>query len=68
MDSSKLIGEASKLGFVPNVEIHSDLEIKIGLEFENPDILSVGGVARIEIDVRELSIFKSAITLKPMNL
>ena len=29
-------GEASKLGFTPKVEIHSEKEVKIGLVFDDP--------------------------------
>jgi hypothetical protein len=65
--SEEIFGEASKLEFEPKVEIHSDLEIKIGLLFEQPNLMTLGGVANIEIEVKEPSIFKSAKTLKPID-
>ena len=60
--------EAQKLSFKPNVIIHSDTKIKINLEFDNPDYLTVGGLASIELFIKEVSIFKSATTLKPLDM
>ena len=35
----------------------------MGLEFDNPEVLMVGGAASVEIQVKEPSVFKVAKTL-----
>ena len=36
LEQKVIDGEASKLGFTPKVEIHSDKEVKIGMVFDDP--------------------------------
>ena len=67
MLAEKPDGEASKLGFTPKVEIHSDVEVKIGLVFDDPSQMSIGGKAAVAIAIKEPSIFKNAKDLKPMS-
>ena len=65
--TDELSGEASKLGYTPKVEVHDDKEVKIGLVFDNPAQMTIGGAANIGMEVKEPSIFKSAKTLKSMS-
>jgi hypothetical protein len=36
LEGKEIEGEASKLGYTPKVDIHSDSEVKIGLTFDDP--------------------------------
>ena len=67
LEGSETEGEAAKLGYTPKVIIHSQEQVKIGLEFDNPQEMSIGGAANLGMDIKEPSIFKSAKTMKSMS-
>ena len=56
----------NKYYFSPSVIHHDKDSIKIALNFENPQVLSIGKKAEIEISVEEPTVFKSANNLKPL--
>ena len=67
LEGKETDGEAAKLGYTPKVVIHSATEVKIGLEFDNPQEVSIGGAADLGMEIKEPSIFKSAKTMKSMS-
>ena len=67
LEESEVEGEASKLGYTPFVETHSSKEVKIGLVFDNPDVMAMGGASNLGMAIKEPSIFKSAKTMKSMS-
>ena len=61
------ISDISKYAFTPKVVKHDSDGIKIAIEFDQPENLSVSGDAGVAMDVKEVSIFKSQATMKSMS-
>ena len=51
--------EVNKFAFTPEVTEHSPDGIKIAIKFDQPEGLSVSGVAGVNMDIKEVSIFKT---------
>ena len=49
----------NKFAFTPKVTEHSPDGIKIAIEFDQPESLSVSGDAGVNMDIKEVSIFKT---------
>ena len=67
LEETEIEGEASKLGFTPKVEVHSEKEVKIALVFDDPTQMTIGGAANMGMEIKEPSIFKSSKTMKSMS-
>lgn len=57
----------SKMSFAPKIAQHSGEVLSLGLEFDNPEEMSMGGAARMNIGVKEATVFKSATDLGSME-
>ena len=67
MAAADIDGEAAKLTFVPVISDHNSTGFAVQVEFDNPAALSVGGTAGMKVDVKEVSVLKSAATLEAMD-
>ena len=54
------------MSFVAYIVSHNSTDLCFNIVFDNPDKMSIGG-ARMIIEIKETSIFKSQITLKAIN-
>ena len=59
--------KANKFAFTPVVTEHSPSGIKIAINFDQPEALSVSGEAGVMMDIKEVSIFKTQATMKSMS-
>ena len=57
----------NKYAFTPKVVKHDSDGIKIAIEFDQPENLSVSGEAGVAMDIKEVSIFKTKATMKSMS-
>ena len=55
------------MAYTPKIKTHNSNEIKIAIEFDDPEQMSIGGAAKLGMDIKEPSLFKSAKDLTPMS-
>ena len=49
------------------IKVHNSTTLQIGLKFENPEYLSIGGSAELQMYIKEVTLFRSQRTLKPLD-
>ena len=55
------------MAFVPVISSHNSTGFEVNIEFENPKKLSVGGSAKMKMEIKEVSVFKSLKTMKSLD-
>ena len=55
------------MAYTPKLKTHDSKQIKIAIEFDDPEQMSIGGVAELGMDIKQPSVFKSAKDLKSMS-
>ena len=65
--SEEDIGDASRMAFKPVVSAHTEEGIKMGIEFDDPQEMSVKGQAQLKMKVKELTLFKTKKTMKNLD-
>jgi hypothetical protein len=55
------------MAFRPVVSSHTEGGLKMGLEFDNPEEMSMKGTASVKMKVKELKLFKSKKTMKALD-
>lgn len=65
--AAEVEGDAAKMAFVPVISDHNSTGYAVNVEFDNPEALSIGGSAKLSMEIKEVSVFKTLKTLKPMD-
>ena len=65
--AAELEGEAAKMAFVPVINEHNSTGYSVALEFDDPAALSIGGAAELDMEIKEVSVFKTKATLTAMD-
>ena len=65
--AAEIDGDASKMSFVPKISVHNATGFNVEINFDNPEEMTVGGAAALNMEIKEVSVFKTLATLKPMD-
>ena len=65
--AEELEGDAKSMGFSPSIPRHNSTGYSINIDFDKPEFLNIGGTAELQLHIKEVSLFRSLKTLKPLD-